>query len=347
MSNSLSDCCNPCSVTPPVNVPGTQGDPGPAGAAGSNGVDAFSIVQAPGFSIPTVGNDVLVPLNQTQWLAVGENVIASTGFGGPVTGPANFKVISINSATTATLRALVYPGDAVNPATIATGALLTPSGLQGPGGASVSFPTTTKGDTMFDLGGGAPSNVTRLAIGGQGQAIVADPNNATPALVLPYKGVTSTLFTTPTSAATINNTAETNMLSFSILANQLRNTGDIIEFETVFTVETTAHNATKEIKLYLGGLGGSVLIDTGALVQDGGGIIFRGSIMMVNGSSEFAFATSYSTNAAGASVTFNYVTLAGQLTNTPLQLLWTAKNGTAFTNGIVQLMGLVNYRAAA
>lgn len=346
MSNSLSDCCNPCNTVPPVQIPGAQGPQGPAGAAGSDGTDAFSIVQSPGFTIPTVGNDVLVPVNQTQWMTTNAIVIASTGFGGPVTGPANFRIISINSATTVTLRALAYPGDAVNPATIATGALIAAAGLQGPTGtAGSTFPTTTKGDTMFDDGANNPNpHVIRLPIGGQGQSVVADPFNATPGLVLPYKGVTSTLFTSATGANTIGNTAETNLLSFNILANQWRNPGDVIEFESVFNVASTANNATKQIKLYLGGLAGSVIIDTAALVLDGGSIVFRGSMQMVTGASELGWSTSFSTNAAGTSVTFNYITLAGQNTNAPLQLLWTGKNGTAFANGIVQLNCIVNYR---
>jgi len=104
--STINDCCSPCPTVQTTSIPGAQGPAGAAGAAGADGTDAFAIVQAPGFVIPAVGNDVLAPLSNTAWMTVGEIVIAGTGFGGPVCGPANFQVISINSATTATIRAL-------------------------------------------------------------------------------------------------------------------------------------------------------------------------------------------------------------------------------------------------
>jgi len=354
MSNSLSDCCQPCSTVPPTQIVGAQGPAGAAGTSGSDGTDAFAIVQAPGFTIPAVGNDVLAPVSNTAWMTVGETVIAGTGFGGPVCGPANFTVISINSATTVTLRALAYPGDAVNPATIATSALLAPSGLRGPTGtAGSTFPTTTAGDVMYNTDGVA-GNAARLGIGAQGQSLIADPSTGVPANIIAWKGVAQTLFTNFGTAATGAGVAETNLMSFTVPANTLRNTNDSLEWEIYLDVSSTASNATKLIKVYLGGLGGSVVgrygpAATGAVVQNGGQVVMRGRICRINNNSQKAYCATNTTDGTGPpGAAVNYVEdfTPNQDLTTNLLFLVTGTNGTAFANGIIQQMLVLNYRAA-
>jgi len=348
MSNSLSDCCSPCSTVPPVNVPGSQGNPGSPGTPGADGGDAFAIVQAPGFTIPTVGNDVLAPVSSTAWMTVGETVIAGTGFGGPVTGPANFTVITINSATTVTLRALAYPGDAVNPASIAASALLAPSGLRGPTGAAGSvFPTTTAGDLIYNTDGVA-GNAARLGIGAQGQSLFADPSTGVPASIIAWKGGVQTLTTNFFVASTGANTAETALLAYTVAANQLRNVGDSLEYEAVFSVESTANNATKLIKVYLGGLAGAVVAQYGIAapaVQDGGKLIIQGRVCRVGPLAQYAWARISTTNAAGASTTFFTQLTGAQDLTTPLSFVCSGTNGSAFAGGISQTLLLINYRA--
>lgn len=352
--STLSDCCNPCATVTTTNIPGAQGPAGATGAAGADGIDSVSIVQAPGFTIPTVGNDVLIPVNSTAWMAVGQVVICSTGFGGPVTGPANFLIITLNTATSFTGRALAYPGDAVNPTAIAASAIVSASGKQGAAGtAGATFPTTTKGDTMFDDGTNAPlPSVVRKGIGAQGQAIIADPSNGTVALVLAYKGVAQTLFTNFGSAATGADTTEDNLMSFTVPLNTLRNTNDSLEWEAYFDVTSTASNATKLIKVYLGGTGGSVIGQYGpaaAIVQDGGKVVMRGRVLRVSNVSQKCFCeilTTDGTGPPGASVTFVSTSTPNQDLTTNLLFVCTGKNGSAFANGIVQQSLVLNYRAA-
>jgi len=350
--STLNDCCSPCAVTPPTQIVGAQGPAGAAGAAGADGTDAFAIVQAPGFTVPTVGNDVLAPVSNTAWMAVGEVVIAGTGFGGPVTGPANFLVISINSSTTVTLRALAYTGDVVNPATIATSALLAPAGLRGPTGtAGSTFPTTTRGDIMVNTDGVA-GNAARLGIGAQGQAPVADVGS--PSLTLSYRGVAQTLFTNFGSVGTANHTTEDSLMSFSVPAHTLRNTDDSLEWEIYLDVNSTMSNATKLIKVYLGGLGGSVVGRygpgaSGPIVQDGGFIVMKGRICRLTDNTQKAYSITHTTDASGPpGVSSNYVEdfTPNQDLTTNLLFLVTGTNGTAVANGIIQQMLVLNYRAA-
>jgi len=345
MSNSLSDCCNPCNTVPPVQIPGAQGPQGPAGAAGSDGTDAFSIVQSPGFTIPTVGNDVLVPVNQTQWMTTNAIVIASTGFGGPVTGPANFRIISINSATTVTLRALAYPGDAVNPATIATGALIAAAGLQGPTGtAGATFPTTTKGDTMFDDGANAPNpHVIRLGIGQQGQSLYGDPSNGTPGNVISWKGSVWALNTTVITIATGADLTEDTLMTYSIPGNTLRNAGDSIEFDALFSVLGTGTVATKTIRIYFGG---SVIMQFGNAALDGGSLIFKGRIIRTTGASSIAYSSYQTTDSGGASTTKIAQSSPGETLSGAVLFKCTGQNGTnGVASGITQQALTVSYRA--
>jgi len=347
--STINDCCSPCSTVPPTQIVGAQGPQGAAGAAGSDGTDAFGIVQN-AFVIPTLGNDVPITLSTTQWMVVGETVIAGTGPGGPVCGPANFTVITVPTPTTATIRALVYPGDAVNPSQILAGSIVTPSGLRGPTGtAGSTFPTTTKGDLMYNTDGVA-GNASRLGVGAQGQAPIADVGN--PPITLSYKGVAQTLYTDFGSAATGNNMLETNLMSFSIPANTLRNTDDSLEWECYFDVHDTGHNATKLIKVYLGGLGGSVVAQYGPnapIVQDGGFVVMKGRICRVNNVSQKCYAITLTTDGTGPpGVSAMYVSdsTPNQTLSNALLFLVTGTNGSNDTGGITQQMLVLNYRAA-
>ena len=89
---------------------------------GSDGQSAFGIVLSPGFVVPAANNDVTVPISSTAWMVVGQIVVAA--------GPYNFEVRSIASSISVTLRWLDYSADAATGATIAAGAIITPSGQQ-------------------------------------------------------------------------------------------------------------------------------------------------------------------------------------------------------------------------
>ena len=111
-------------------------------------------------------------------------------------------------------------------------------------------------------------------------------------------------------------------------------------------------NATKQIKVYLGGLGGSVVGRYGpaaAIVQDGGQVVMRGRICRINNNSQkcwMSLETTDGTGPPGVSVTFVSDATPNQDLTTALLFLVTGKNGTAFAGGITQQMLILNYRAA-
>src|SRR6516165_9657353 len=90
-------------------VPGTSvpsgaaispgGDIGPQGTTGAPGVNAFTTTTA-GFTVPTVGNTVVVPMTNASWMVPGEMVWIDQAGGG--TGqPGIMQVASVagNNAT--------------------------------------------------------------------------------------------------------------------------------------------------------------------------------------------------------------------------------------------------------
>ncbi len=113
-----------CPTTQTVQVPGGEGLPG---LNGTNGFNAFSIVSAP-FVVPAIGGTVTVAvLDSTQWMVVGEVVVAGAGIAGSG-GPAHFLVSSVPSSLTAVLQFLGYAGDVAAAATIGANSTLSPSG---------------------------------------------------------------------------------------------------------------------------------------------------------------------------------------------------------------------------
>ena len=148
---SAFDACSPCCAptVPPVNVPGTSG------------ANAFSFTSgnvAGQFTVPSVGANVTVNVTSTAWMVVGQRVIIGQGLGGPSTGPANFQVVSIGSATAVTLQYLGYQGDVAAGSTISDGAVVTTASspmfttiAAQPTGSAYPMTTTPTGIT---IGGG-------------------------------------------------------------------------------------------------------------------------------------------------------------------------------------------------
>ena len=124
----LNDCCQPC-PTPPVNVPGAEGPAGSNGQDGSDGVSAFTVTTSD-FSLPSANGSVTASVANSSWMVPGENVFISDG-----TQKANFRVSSLPGTDSVVLVFLNYTGDSSTGATIASGAGVTPSGLQGTAGA--------------------------------------------------------------------------------------------------------------------------------------------------------------------------------------------------------------------
>lgn len=101
-----------------TNVPGEEG---PAGSDGSDGVNAYGLVTTD-FIVPSVGDNVMVSLDNGIWMVVGQKVVFD--------GPATFEVVTVNSATSVTLTFMGYADDVAPGSTISAGMGVSPSGTQ-------------------------------------------------------------------------------------------------------------------------------------------------------------------------------------------------------------------------
>lgn len=122
MSDSVIGCCTPCPQPTLVNVPGIAGANGTAGTPGTNGINAFTLTTS-NFTVPSIGNTVTVNVGVSSWAVVGQNVFIS--------GPSNWQVTAVPTASSITVKFLGYTGDVVPTTVIGAGAGVTPSGLQG------------------------------------------------------------------------------------------------------------------------------------------------------------------------------------------------------------------------
>jgi hypothetical protein len=112
-----------------TNVPGPPGLDADDGAAGTNGVNAFSFVDGGTTVIPDFMGTVAVPVVNpagTQWMCVDQIIF--------ITGAGYYKVISIADATHVTVQNLGYPGNVQGNGLLAftSGAKISPGGLAGP-----------------------------------------------------------------------------------------------------------------------------------------------------------------------------------------------------------------------
>lgn len=119
----MNECCSPCPEVQTINIPGVEGEAGEAGAAGSDGVNAYTQTTAD-FVVPIVGANETVSVLDSTWMAVGQKVVTD--------GPASFEVVSKPTSTSVVLQFMGYTDDVAPGATVSTGAVVSPSGTQGP-----------------------------------------------------------------------------------------------------------------------------------------------------------------------------------------------------------------------
>lgn len=139
---------------------GDQGDPGVEGPAGIQGIPgnqgdpgipAYTTSTA-GFTIPAVGQTIVVPVVDTSWVAQNEILWVQDAGGPGVAGPMQVTAKTPTSLTL--LNVAASPG-----ATVGSNALLTPGGAQGPTGSPGSVgPAGPAGPP-----GGASANTTLTA----------------------------------------------------------------------------------------------------------------------------------------------------------------------------------------
>lgn len=95
---------------------------------GIDGTSAYSLVTSP-FLVPAVSAAVTAFVNSSNWMVVGQEVVAGVGAFGGSGGPATFKVSSILSSQSVSLTFLGYAGDVSPGATIGSKSTIAPAGV--------------------------------------------------------------------------------------------------------------------------------------------------------------------------------------------------------------------------
>lgn len=122
--NSLN-CCSPCSEVQPAQIPGLEGAPG---LDGTDGINAFTHTTAD-FVLPNGGDTVLVTVDSSAWMVIGQGLIAGIGVDGVGNGPAHFRVAGLPSSTSASLEFLNNAGDLLPGDTVGAGSTVAPAAV--------------------------------------------------------------------------------------------------------------------------------------------------------------------------------------------------------------------------
>lgn len=168
---------SPC---PPGAIPGAKGDPGAMGAAGSNGVNAFTQLAA-GFTVPAPGSNVTITVGNSLWMIPGQAIFVQ--FAG------YYLVVSVLSGISASIQNLGYSTNAVAGTAIAFGSKVGTSGPIGPSGAASGI--TSVGLTVPSGLSVTPGSLTSAgtfaitwATGQTANRFLATPDGATGAVTL-------------------------------------------------------------------------------------------------------------------------------------------------------------------
>lgn len=132
--SSSVDCCTPCEENPSTSIPGIQGDDGDDGTNGTNGQNAYTTVTTQ-FLMPASLASVTIDVGSSAWAAVNQKIFIGVG-----ASRGTFEVTAKPSATQLTLTnletATEYLDNSPLNTVFAVGAIVSPSGLQGPAAAA-------------------------------------------------------------------------------------------------------------------------------------------------------------------------------------------------------------------
>ncbi len=173
--SQAGNCDCPCPDPTVTEIPGSPGEDGAAGAAGTNGLNASTITTAQ-FTIPVFGANVTIAVGVSSTFGVNQPIFISDPGGVKF---ASFRIVSIPGPTSLEITPYGYTGDSVNPATMATGSTVSPSGTQPTGpiaiaGGGTGSTTATTARAALGVGG---ANLSVYAAG------TAYQLTATPALL--------------------------------------------------------------------------------------------------------------------------------------------------------------------
>lgn len=150
----------PCA--PVKLIPGPRGNDGVNGAAGTNGLNATTLLLA-NFTVPVVGGTAIANVAASGWISIGQPLALQNG--------GVFYATALPDSTHVTLQNPAAETGNVAPATVvALGNRLSPAGFKGTpgaaGGAGTGVTVATKGDIQTFAGA-----ATNLAVGTDGQLL--------------------------------------------------------------------------------------------------------------------------------------------------------------------------------
>lgn len=174
-----------------------------------------------------------------------------------------------------------------------------------------------------------PNNDVGVVFDNNGRfKIVRKPFGSSPTEVT-YSGILSSQITNP---ATIADTAETDLYTFSLPAATLAVNGQGVRVTAVVTAAATA--TTKRLRLYFGA---TAFADTGALTLNAKSVRIYGEVLRTSATAQVAeggYATNDATSVTTAGLQFAKSTPGETLANA-ITVKLTGLNGTANANDIV------------
>jgi hypothetical protein len=345
--------------------------------SGINGASAQTTINAVGGltipNAPPATQLVTATVLNSKWMVAGQIVIVGDG-----TNQAVFSVNQNPSAPYTTVQLKLfsyYPGNSTYGTAIANGALVTPMGAAGTSAvntttAAITIPAagstvtiSVQSTAMFQAGqylfisdgtnygtfqvasaGILTATTMKLTwLGLDSDSVVQGGTINSGALVaasaVPYGAGALASLTTPVSTS---GTTKTTLMSYSVPANTLKNTGDSLEFEMVFVYSGGTNNKT--VSVIFGAAPVTILTLPAADDTPPVTVSVRGRIVLTGATAQFCYAfaedSSYSSiqNIAGSA--------SG--TENPATALTLAANGTCVAAGdlITQRYLHVNYKPA-